>query len=206
MTYINWLLTNSFFSLLRVIVGVLAAIILGISLGFLRYSLPKKIKHNALFNFLVDMPKYPPPIAWIPFVILWLGIGESSAYVMVFIGAFPSIFTSSYYGAESISTLLIDTAKTFEINYWRYYFRFLLPAVMPRIIVGIRIGLGMGWTSVIAAELIAGQSGLGYSIQLNRINLQYGSMAADMVMIGAIGFILDRFINLIERKIQPWKT
>jgi ABC-type nitrate/sulfonate/bicarbonate transport system permease component len=195
MTYINWLLTNSFFSLLRVIVGVLAAIILGISLGFLRYSLPKKIKHNALFNFLVDMPKYPPPIAWIP-----------SAYVMVFIGAFPSIFTSSYYGAESISTLLIDTAKTFEINYWRYYFRFLLPAVMPRIIVGIRIGLGMGWMSVIAAELIAGQSGLGYSIQLNRINLQYGSMAADMVMIGAIGFILDRFINLIERKIQPWKT
>lgn len=206
MNYISWLLSNSFFSLLRVLIGVVIAIMLGISLGFLRFSLPKKIKQNTLFNFLVDMFKYPPPIAWIPFVILWFGIGETSAYVMVFIGAFPPIFTSSYYGADSIPQILIDTAKTFELKNWRYYLQFLLPAALPKILIGIRIGLNMGWMSVIAAELISGQSGLGYSIQLNRLNLQYGLMSVDMIMIGAIGFFLDRMITLIERKVLVWKN
>ena len=206
MTYISWLMTNSFYSLMRVTIGVCLAIAFGISLGFLRFSLPKKIKENTLFNFLVDMFKYPPPIAWIPFVILWFGIGETSAFVMVFIGAFPPIFTSSYYGADTIPQVMIDTARTFEITKWRYYSRFLLPASLPKIIVGIRIGLNMGWMSVIAAELISGQSGLGYSIQLNRINLQYGLMSVDMIMIGTIGFLLDRTINLLERKIQIWKN
>lgn len=152
------------------------------------------------------MFKYPPPIAWIPFVILWFGIGETSAYVMVFIGAFPPIFTSSYYGADSIPQILIDTAKTFELKNWRYYLQFLLPAALPKILIGIRIGLNMGWMSVIAAELISGQSGLGYSIQLNRLNLQYGLMSVDMIMIGAIGFFLDRMITLIERKVLVWKN
>ncbi|MCP3892254.1 MAG: ABC transporter permease [Desulfobulbaceae bacterium] len=180
------------------------ATFLGISIGLLRSTLPPKIKGNKIIKLLFEAPKFPPPIAWIPFVILFFGIGEISAYVIVFIGAFSPIFTSTYEGAESVPLVIRNVAKSMEIKGIRYLWQIIFPASLPQIFTGIRMGVSMGWMSVIAAEMISGQSGLGYSIQLNRLNMQYDLMTVDIVLIGLIGFLLFEGIVYLQRKILPW--
>lgn len=195
---------NCLFSIERVLVGVLMATIFGITIGLLRSMLPRQIKSNKLVKLLFEAPKFPPPIAWIPFVILFFGIGEISAYVIVFIGAFSPIFTSTYEGAESVPMVIRNIARGMEIRGLRYLWKIIFPAALPQIFTGIRVGVGMGWMSVIAAEMISGQSGLGYSIQLNRLNMQYDLMTVDIVLIGLIGFLLFEAIVFLQKKIIPW--
>ena len=201
---IHALAINCLYSISRVMAGVTLAVILGIACGLGRSLLPVGIKSNKLIKFLLEAPKFPPPIAWIPFVILFFGIGEFSAYVIVFIGAFPPIFTSAYEGAESVPMVLRNCAYSMEIRGVRYLWQIIFRAALPQIFTGIRVGVSMGWMSVIAAEMISGQSGLGYSIQLNRLNMQYGLMTVDIVSIGIIGFLLFEGTVLLQKKILPW--
>jgi len=198
------ILFNCLNSLERVVIGVLAAIIIGIAAGLLRSSLPIKLQNNCLVKFLFEAPKFPPPIAWIPFVILFFGIGNLSAYVIVFIGAFSPIFISAYDGARSVPLIIKNTAYSMEISKWKFLILVILPSSLPKIFTGIRAGVSMGWMSVIAAEMISGQSGLGYSIQLNRLNLQYNSIILDIILIGIIGYLLFEGVGYLEKKIIPW--
>ena len=198
------ILLNCFYSFERVIIGVLIAIIVGVIAGLFRSSLPIKLQNNCLVKFLFEAPKFPPPIAWIPFVILLFGIGNLSAYTSVFIGAFSPIFISAYDGARSVPSIIKNTAYSMEISKWKFLILVILPASLPKIFTGIRAGVSMGWMSVIAAEMISGQSGLGYSIQLNRLNLQYGSIVVDIILIGIIGYLLFEGVGHLERKIIPW--
>ncbi|MBU0673314.1 MAG: ABC transporter permease [Proteobacteria bacterium] len=195
---------NCLYSIERVLAGVGLAVVVGIAAGLGRSMLPPMLKRNRLLKFLLEAPKFPPPIAWIPFVIIWFGIGETSAYAIVFIGAFAPIFTSTYEGAEAVPLALKNCARSMEIRGARLLWKIILPAAMPQIFTGIRVGVGMGWMSVIAAEMISGQSGLGYSIQLNRLNMQYDQMTVDMILIGIIGFLLFETIILLQKKIIPW--
>lgn len=198
------ILTNCLYSLSRVLIGVLAAVVFGIVLGLFRSSLPTKVKRIKIVKFLFDAPKFPPPIAWIPLVIFLTGIGEMSAYVIVFIGAFSPIFTSTYEGAESVPLVVRNTAKSMEVKSWKYLWFIIFPYSLPQIFTGIRSGISMGWMSVIAAEMISGQSGLGYSISLNDLNLQYDLVVLDIVLIGIIGFFLFEGASYLEKKIIPW--
>lgn len=195
---------NCLYSLSRVGAGVVMAMVAGIALGLGRSLLPPRLKRNRLLKFLFEAPKFPPPIAWIPFVIIWLGIGEFAAYTIVFIGALSPIFTSTYEGAEAVAPALRNCARSLEVHGPRYLLRIIFPAALPQIFTGVRVGVSMGWMSVIAAEMISGQSGLGYSIQLNRLNMQYDLMTVDMVLIGIIGFLLHEAIVLLQKKIVPW--
>jgi ABC-type nitrate/sulfonate/bicarbonate transport system permease component len=195
---------NSLFSLERVLIGVTAAAVAGVLLGLLRSALPRAVKRNLLLRFLLEAPKFPPPIAWIPFVIIAFGIGEFSAYTIVFIGAFAPIFTAAYEGAESVPLVWRQTAASMELTGPRLLYSVIFKGSLPQIFVGLRAGVGIGWMAVVAAEMISGQSGLGYSIQLNRLNLQYDLMCIDMVMIGFIGFVLFEAIVILERIFIPW--
>ena len=198
------ILINCLYSLSRVLVGVLIAVVFGVVIGLFRSSLPKRVKKLKIVKFLFDAPKFPPPIAWIPLVVLWFGIGEIPAYTIVFIGAFSPIFTSTYEGAERVPTVVCDTARSMEVTGWKYLWLIVFPYCLPQIFTGIRNGVGMGWMSVIGAEMISGQSGLGYSIMLNDLNLQYDLVILDMVLIGIIGFFLfDRTVYL-EKRIISW--
>ena len=201
---IVFVLQNCFYSITRVFFGVAVALFIGISLGLIRSALPEAFKKSILLKFLFEAPKFPPPIAWIPFVILTFGIGEISAYTIVFIGAFSPIFTNSYDGAESVPNVIRNTSKSLEIRGLRYLFQIVFFSALPQIFTGIRVGISMGWMSVIAAEMISGQSGLGYSIQLNRLNLDYTMMVVDMLLIGIIGWLLNEFVKLLERRILAW--
>lgn len=195
---------NCLFSLSRVGAGVVMAMVVGVALGLGRSQLPPWLKRNRLLKFLLEAPKFPPPIAWIPFVIIVLGIGEFSAYIIVFIGAVSPIFTSTYEGAEAVSPALRNCARSLEVRGPRYLLRIIFPAALPQIFTGVRVGVSMGWMSVIAAEMISGQSGLGYSIQMNRLNMQYDLMTVDMVLIGIIGFLLHEATLLLQKQVIPW--
>jgi ABC-type nitrate/sulfonate/bicarbonate transport system permease component len=197
-------LQNCVPSLLRITLGVGAAFILGVVLGFARYSLPEGLRRNVLVNFLIEAPRYPPPIAWIPFVILWVGIGELSAVLIVVIGAFFPVFTSTYSGMWSMPRAILWASQSFELSRWQFFRSVLFPAALPQILSGLRIGLGMGWMSVIAAEMIGADSGLGYTIQLYRVNMQYGAMAYNMALIALVGYLLTLFMNLLERRALRW--
>lgn len=198
-------LINISASLQRIIVGGSFAIIIGITLGILRYLLPRFIKKNVIFNFICDAIKFPPPIAWIPFVVLWVGIGDKSSWLIVFIGVFPSVFTQTY---ESLNNIKADYLQTLRSLGWplrKKIFKFYIPAILPQLFIGIKVGLGMGWMSIIAAEMISGVSGLGYSIQLGRINLQYQQMLIDISSIAVIGFMIQFTIDSIQRRVIKWQ-
>ena len=195
---------NCLFSISRVMTGVALAAILGVGLGLGRSLLPAALKRSRLLKFLFEAPKFPPPIAWIPFVILLFGIGETSAYVIVLIGAFSPIFTSTYEGAESVPRVLRNCAASLEIRGLRYLGQVVFRSALPQVFTGLRLGVSMGWMSVIAAEMISGRSGLGYSIQLNRLNMQYDLMTVDIVLIGFIGFLLFEATVWLQKKIIPW--
>lgn len=202
--YTSSLFYNCLMSTERVLIGVVFASLIGIALGMLRSRLPYKLKKNVFLKLLIELPKYPPPIAWIPFVILLAGIGNLSAWLIVFIGAFPPIFTNAYEAVNHIHPNIIHTADSLEIKGIKRLWKIILPCALPQFLIGIRIGAGMGWMSVIAAEMVSGQSGLGYSIQMNRLNLQYNLMIYDMIAIGIIGFILHEGLKLLEYKLVPW--
>ncbi len=198
------ILNNCWSSLFRVLCGGSLAFIFGITIGLLRFSLPAFLKRNFIINFILDAPRFPPPIAWIPFVILFFGIGYKAAWAIVFIGVMPSVFINTYEALSSIKTEIIRTARSMELSRTRILFDVYLPAILPQVFTGMRVGLSMGWMSIIAAEMISGDSGLGYSIQLNRINLQYHLMIVDMVLISIIGFFLNFGMLKLQEKVVRW--
>lgn len=187
-------------SLLRIIVGFLIASIIGIFLGLiLAYD-----QHLKDIKLYIELLRPIPPIAWIPIAIIIFGLGNASAYFIVFLGAFFPIFTNTYFGAISIPTIYKNVASSFEVSKVRYFTKILLFFTLPYIFTGLKIGVGMAWMSVIAAELIGAQSGLGYYIQLNRLLLQTDNIIIGMMLIGIIGNLLQKLIEFTEKKIIVW--
>lgn len=188
-------------SLLKVSVGFLIASIIGILLGLILGSTQK-------FKFIVkiiEILRPIPPIAWIPIAIIIFGLGNTSAYFIVFLGAFFPIFTNTYFGALSLPLIYKNISSSFEISSSTYFFKILLFNALPNIFTGLKIGIGMAWMSVIAAELIGSQSGLGYFIQLNRLLLRTDNILIGMITIGFIGNLLQNLIELIRKKSIYWE-
>lgn len=205
MLYFNEIITNCWASFFRVICGGSLALFAGVFLGLVRYSLPDFLKKNFIFNFILDAPRFPPPIAWIPFVILYFGIGYKAAWAIVFIGVFPAVFINTYEALSGIKVEVLRTARSMELNWSDMLLKIYFPAILPQVFTGLRIGLAMGWMSIIAAEMISGDAGLGYSIQLNRINLQHDKMIIDMILISVIGFMINQSMLFLQSRIIKWK-
>ena len=184
--------------------GWFLALVLGVFLGLLRASLPKTVRNNFFFNFFLEIPRFPPPIAWIPFIILLLGIGEWSAYTIVFIGAFPPIFTSTYEAAINIPEPILRFTNSLQLPRWKRQFHILMMYISPEIFTSLKVAAAMAWMCVIAAEMISGQSGLGYAIQLGRLNMQYDEVLFCMLAIGSIGYFIHWVLNMSESLLLPW--
>lgn len=189
-------------SLRRVILGFTTASVAGILLGLI-FGYNKKI--SDYLKPLIEILSPIPPIAWIPIAILIFGLGDNSAYFIVFMGGFFPIFTNTYVGATSLPKIYQNTAASFEINKFVFFKKILFFYCLPYIFTGLRVGMGMAWMSVIAAELIGAQSGLGYFIQMNRLLLRTDNVILGMILIGVIGMILSRIITLLGDLSMPWR-
>ncbi len=195
------LLIDIYSSIKRVFVGfgcafpvaVLLGMVLGWNKQLAQYFLPT-----------IEFIRPIPPIAWIPLAILWFGVSDVSSYFITALASFFPIFINSFVGAESVEKVHINAALSLGASKKLIITDIIFPSALPSILAGMRIGLGVAWMSVIAAELIAAQSGLGYMIQLHRMLLNTPKVIAGMVAIGIIGFLMNLFILYLESKLTPW--
>src|SRR6188768_1463628 len=191
-------------SLMRVGAGFGLAVVLAIPLGlWMGWVHGAFVTLNPLFQILRPIS----PIAWIPIAILWLGVGNASPIFLIFIASvFPMILQTAA-GVHTIDRRFLRAASNFQVSRWDRLLRVVLPAVLPQIIVGMRISLGVAWLVVVAAEMIALRSGLGYLIIDSRnAGNRYDLVIAGMIIIGLIGLLLDGLMRLLEgMKIVRWR-
>lgn len=189
-------------SIERVLVGVFFAAAVGLSLGVL---LGWSERLTEYVKPIIEALRPIPPIAWTPIAILWFGIGNAPSYFLVFIGAVFPVFVSTYSAVRNIERTQINAALCLGATPGMLIRDVLIPGALPVIFPGLRIALGVGWMCVVAAELIAAQSGLGYMIQQSRLLLQTQNVVTGMIAIGVIGFAMNAVMTVIERRLVPWQ-
>jgi NitT/TauT family transport system permease protein len=191
-------------SLMRVAAGfslaVLFAVPLGLWMGWVRGAY---VTLNPIFQMLRPIS----PIAWIPLAILWFGVGNASPIYLIFISSVFPMIVQTVVGVHTIERRYLRAAENFGVSRRALFSQVVIPAVLPQIIVGMRIGLGVAWLVVVAAEMIALHSGLGYLIIDSRnAGNRYDLVIAGMIIIGLIGLLLDGLMRLLESlKIVRWR-
>jgi ABC-type nitrate/sulfonate/bicarbonate transport system permease component len=198
------LLFHCLYSLERVGLGFVIALIAAIPLGILcGWS---RLLRDMLTPFFETLRPIPP-LAWIPLAILWFGIGLRSATFIIFLGCFFPILLSTMSGVLSVDPVLISAAKTLGATYRQIFYKVLLPGAMPSIFTGLRIGLGIGWMTLVAAEFTGVKSGygLGYMIMTARDIQRPDLVIAGMGIIGLTGFLLDTVLRWFETRAILWR-
>jgi NitT/TauT family transport system permease protein len=191
-------------SLMRVGAGfglaVAVAIPLGLWMGWVHGAF---VTLNPLFQILRPIS----PIAWIPIAILWFGVGNASPIFLIFIASVFPMIVQTTVGVHTIEKRYLRAAENFGVSRTKLFLKVVFPATLPQIIVGMRIGLGVAWLVVVAAEMIALHSGLGYLIIDSRnAGNRYDLVIAGMIIIGLIGLMLDGFMRLLESmKVVRWR-
>ena len=179
-------------------VSAVSAVVLGIFIGLSTHF-------KRMTDLLVQILKPIPPISWIPLVILWFGIGEESKVFLIFIGGFFTILVNVVDGIRRIDVKLIELADAMVIPRMKYVFQVVIPYAAPNIFTGLRVGLGQSWMCVVAAELVASSTGLGYMIMYARQFGQTDVVIVGMLMIGIIGKVMDSILMAIEKRGIRWK-
>ena len=190
-------------SLLRVIKGYTLGCFLGITIGTLMGLM--KMLDKAL-TLIVGIFRPIPVIAWVPMLILWLGIDESSKVTVIAIGSFWPILLNTIHGIKNTDKKYLELAQTLEKSKTLILFKIILPSALPSIFTGLRIGIGSAWMSVVGAELIAASSGIGYLISYARELSQPDVMLVGVCSIGIIGLLIDLIIRRIEKRLLRWNV
>jgi NitT/TauT family transport system permease protein len=183
-------------SLMRVGIGFLLAVVVGVPLGlWMGWVRPAYATLNPIFQMLRPIS----PIAWIPIAILWFGVGDASPIYLIFISSVFPMIVQTTAGVHTIEPRYLRAADNFGVSRKTLFSQVVFPAVLPEIIIGMRIGLGVAWLVVVAAEMIALRSGLGYLIIDSRnAGNRYDLVIAGMIIIGLIGLLLDFAMRLLE--------
>jgi ABC-type nitrate/sulfonate/bicarbonate transport system permease component len=191
-------------SLYRVAWGFLLAAAVAVPLGLAMGWSPRL---RRLFSPVVELLRPVPPLAWIPISILWFGIGVRSAAFIIFLGAVFPILLNTVAGVLAVSPALVEAARTLGAREGQLLRKVLLPGALPSIFVGLRVGLGIGWMTLVAAEFTGVKSGygLGYMIMTARDIQRPDEIIAGMVVIGVTGLLIDLLIRLAEARLLPWR-
>ena len=187
-------------SLFRVGAGYSLAILLGIPSGLILGWYPSAA---TAVNPLIQILRPISPLAWIPLSIVWFGIGNQAAIFLIFLASFFPVVVSTINGVRNVPPMFRNAGQNFGLSPGAMLLRVVFPAALPQVLVGLRIALGIAWLVVVAAEMIAVDSGLGYLIIDSRnAGKRYDLVVAGMLLIGLIGLALDMGIRRIER----WKS
>lgn len=199
----NTLLANILASLQVALSGFLTAIVIGIPLGLFmgwwEYA-------DRFIRPIFELVRPVPPIAWIPLVVVWMGIGLKAKAMIIFFTAFVPCVINSYTGIKLTSKTLINVSKTFGASNFEIFYKVGIPSALPMVFAGIRVALGNSWSTLVAAEMLAASAGLGYMIQIGRTIARPDIVIAGMVTIGAIGAILTGILSAVEGKLLKWQT
>ena len=188
-------------SMFRFVIGYLLSVVAGIGLGLLIGNV------NILFrltNPVIQMIRPIAPVAWMPFIVLLIGIGDTPAIVIIFLAGFFPVLLTTARGVHTVDETYLKVASNYGISRLKTVFSIILPAVFPQIANSLHIALGTSWIFLVSGEMVGTQSGLGYMIIDARNNLRTDILLATMIVIGVIGFILDYLIGKFEKKVLSY--
>lgn len=196
------LFVDIFASLRRVLIGFLLGSALAVPVGFLMgwYRIAR-----ALIDPWVQFFRVIPPLAIIPLAIVTLGIDETPKIFVIFLAAFLSSVVATYQGVVSVDRTYINAARVLGAGDATIFWRVVVPASTPFIFVGFRIGLGSAWATVVAAELIAAQSGLGFRMQQGELYYDLATIFVCLIAIGLLGLAMDRIVVWADRRLTRWQ-
>lgn len=182
--------------------GFLLAAVIGIPLGLFMgwYRLFDRIV-RPLFEIVRPIPS----LAWIPIVLLFLGIGVEARAVIIFTGCFVATVLNTYTGIRSTSQTLINVAKTCGASNFEIFWKVGIPSAMPMIFAGLKTSMGSAWGTIVAAEMLSSSNGLGYMIQMGRSFGVVSLIMAGIIVIGILGFISSGIIGLVENMVLRWR-
>jgi len=180
----------------RFLYGFLLAVVIGVPLGLLM-ALSKYA--NQLFTPFFESIRFVAPIAWVPFAALWFGTGIGGPILVIFMGAFPPVLINTYRGAIHVDKKYLEAARMLGAGRIRLMTEVLFPASIPSIIAGLRISAGLGWQSLVGAELIVASSGVGYMMVKGQASIQTDIVMSGMIAIGLIGLLIDVLLRQAEK-------
>ena len=186
-------------SMIRFVIGYSLSVVLGITFGLI---LGWFRNIWGFINPIVQLLRPISPMAWLPFIVLWFGIGDLPAIAIIFIAAFFPILLSAVSAVGSVDQTYLKVAKNFGIKQPQVLTKIILPAAFPSIATGLHLALGTAWVFLVAGEMVGAQSGLGFLIIDARNNLRADMLMAAMVVIGVLGLLLDSLIRLLEKWIS----
>lgn len=178
-------------SLFRVSCGFLGAVALGIPIGvWMGQILSARIAFLPITNFFRNLS----PLAWMPFAILWFGVGDAASIFLIFLSVFFPVVLATLAAVAGIPAVHFRVARAYGLRGWEKLTRVTLPAIMPQVITTLRVTAGVAWLVVVAAEMIAGRDGLGFAVMDSRNGLRTDILVVEMFVIGVIGVLIDRVL------------
>lgn len=190
------LLADSAASLFRVTIGFDLAVLIGVPLGIV---LGRQAHLSRFVSPLIQFLRPISPLAWIPLAMLWFGIGEQPAIFLIFLSSFFPLVTATVIAVHDIKPIYFQVAANFGFTRREVLFKVIFPAILPDIVTALRMTIGIAWVVVVAAEMIAVQSGLGYLILDSRNALRMDYVMVGMIVIGIIGLMIDYMMRRLTQ-------
>ncbi len=198
----NTLGTNIVASLQVALSGFFLALVIGIPLGlFMGWFTPVDKFVRPVFELLRPVP----PIAWIPVVVVFVGIDLKAKATIIFLSVFVPCVINSYTGIKLTKRTLINVAKTFGAGNFETFVKVGIPSAMPMVFTGVRTALGGAWSTLVAAEMLAAKAGLGYMLQVGRNVARADIVVAGMVAISVLGALMALALGILEKRVLKWK-
>jgi len=188
-------------SLGRILVALLAAVIIGIPVGIAMGLNPTV---RGILDPLIELYRPVPPLAYLPLMVIWFGIGETSKILLIYLAIFAPVAMSALAGVKSAQQVRIRAAQSLGASRAQVLWFVILPGALPEILTGLRIGLGVGWSTLVAAELIAATRGLGFMVQSAGEFLATDVVLAGIAVIAVIAFSLELGLRALQRRLTPW--
>jgi ABC-type nitrate/sulfonate/bicarbonate transport system permease component len=177
------------------VLAVLVGIPLGLLMAWFRWV-------DRLVAPAFEAVRFVAPIAWVPFAALWFGTGIGGPVLIIFMGAFPPVLINTYRGAKQVDRKYIEASRMLGASAWRSMTEVLLPAAVPSIVAGLRISAGLGWQSLVGAELIVASSGVGYLMVKGQAAVSTATVMCGMAAIGAVGLVIDVVLRRLQATVE----
>jgi taurine transport system permease protein len=186
----------------RVFGAFLLACVIGLPLGLAMGMSPVM---RGIFDPPIEFYRPIPPLAYLPLMIIWFGIGETSKVLLIFLSVFAPVVLGARSGVRSAAIEQIHAAYSFGATRWQVMRYVIMPSALPEILTAMRIGIGFGWTTLVAAEMVAATQGLGYMVLSASQFLQTPVVILGIFIIAIIAFAFDLLMRFLERRLVPWK-
>ncbi len=188
-------------SLTRIVLALLAAVLIGIPVGIAMGLSPTV---RGILDPVIELYRPVPPLAYLPLMVIWFGIGETSKILLIYLAIFAPVAMSALAGVKSAQQVRIRAAQSLGASRAQVLWFVILPGALPEILTGLRIGLGVGWSTLVAAELIAATRGLCFMVQSAGEFLATDVVLAGIAVIAIIAFLLELGLRALQRRLTPW--